>query len=113
MFAYLNDIGLDCRLLGHKVHAALALLFLQLQRDAPNRAPLDPLHQMLEKKSTAISSHTTRNEERVLRTDLGTGLQIKVNFLFTTAAELMAKPSATLDDSSNRTVLAFQLRRGD
>ena len=34
------------RSIGHKLHASLALLFLQLQADATNRSLLNALHQV-------------------------------------------------------------------
>eukprot|EP00170_Pyropia_yezoensis_P003932 contig_16289_g3943 len=43
----LNDARVDSRHLGHKVHAPLALLLLQLQGDTPDGALLDARHQML------------------------------------------------------------------
>ncbi len=42
-----NSTASNAHLLRDKVHATLALLLLQLQGDAANRAALDALHQVL------------------------------------------------------------------
>jgi len=42
----LDVVGVDGGDVGDKVHAALTLLLLQLERDAANRTLLDTLHEM-------------------------------------------------------------------
>lgn len=42
----LDPLRLDGGHIGHEVHAALSLLLLQLERDAPHRPALDALHQV-------------------------------------------------------------------
>ena len=46
----LQGLNVQGRHLGHEVHAALALLLLQLQGDAADGTTLDALHQVLQGK---------------------------------------------------------------
>jgi hypothetical protein len=73
---HLDHVRLDRRLLGHEVHAPLALLLLQLQRDAAHGAALDALHQVRREPRNLVAQPLRRDDGHLLR-NLLVGLEVQ------------------------------------
>jgi hypothetical protein len=72
----LNGFLVDRRDLRHEVHALLALLLLELQRDATHGTTLDALHQMGRETGNLVAK-LLRSDERDLLDDLLVDLEVE------------------------------------
>ena len=71
-----GDRRLEARDIGDQVHLALALLFLQLQGDAANRATRNALHQMGDETGHFVA-HTLGRDDSNFFTDLLVGVEVE------------------------------------
>ncbi|GER41862.1 iron-sulfur cluster-binding protein [Striga asiatica] len=72
----LDVVDFDGGLLRHEVHAALALLLLQLEGDAPDGPLLDPLHEV-GRETGDLVAEALRGDDGDLLEDLLVGVEIK------------------------------------
>eukprot|EP00166_Cyanidium_caldarium_P001155 ctg_1555.g548 len=62
----LDDLGVHGADLGHKVHAALALLLLQFEGDASHRPALDTAHKVRHKAGDLVAQSFRRDERHLI-----------------------------------------------